>query len=135
MFKYAIAYGASVVVFLGLDFVWLSFASGNFYRPQLGDLLLPKPNLSVAAVFYLIYVVGVVVFAVMPAFGARSWPVALGLGALLGIVAYGTYDFTNLSTIKGWTTAVSLVDLAWGTILTATAACAGYAALALTQPR
>lgn len=129
MVKYGIAYVSSAVVFFGLDFIWLSFASGAFYRPQLGDLLLPKPNLTVAALFYLLYVVGVVVFAVMPGYGARSWLVAASLGALLGVVAYGTYDFTNLSTIKGWTTTVSLVDLAWGTVLTALAATAGYAAL------
>lgn len=129
MVKYAIAYGASAVVFLGLDFVWLTLASSRFYRPQLGELLSTKPNLSVAAVFYLVYVVGVVVFAVMPAYGARSWFTATALGALLGFVAYGTYDFTNLATIKGWTTLVSVVDLAWGTVLTAIAATAGYAAL------
>ncbi len=131
MFRYAIAYGASAVVFLALDFVWLTLASRAFYRPQLGDLLSPNPNLPVAAVFYLIYVVGVVVFAVMPGYAARSWLVALGSGALLGLVAYGTYDFTNLATLKGWTVAVSLVDLTWGIILTAIAASAGYAALSM----
>jgi uncharacterized membrane protein len=129
MLKYAIAYGSSAVVFLGLDFIWLTFASRSFYRPQLGELLLDKPNLPIAAIFYLVYVIGVVVFAVMPGYAARSWPVALASGALLGLVAYGTYDFTNLATLKGWSTLVSLVDVAWGIVLTATAASAGYAAL------
>ena len=127
--QFGIAYVASVTVFLILDFIWLSAATSTFYRPQLGDLLSERPSLAVAAVFYLVYVVGVVVFAVTPAYAARSWLMALGLGALLGLVAYGTYDATNLATIKGWPVVVSVVDLAWGVVVTATASLAGFVAL------
>lgn len=123
---YLIAYAASAVAFLAIDFVWLTVASRLVYRPLLGDLLAENPNLLVAGLFYLFYVVGVVVFAVMPAVGAGSWLMAAGLGALLGLIAYGTYDMTNLATIEGWPVAVSVIDLAWGTALTAVAALAGY---------
>jgi uncharacterized membrane protein len=126
---FGIAYVASATVLLILDGIWLSTTTSTFYRPQLGDLLSEKPSLAVAAIFYLVYVVGVVVFAVMPAYAAKSWLTAIGLGALLGLVAYGTYDVTNLSTIKGWPVIVSVVDLAWGVVVTATASVAGYVAL------
>jgi uncharacterized membrane protein len=129
MLRYAIAYVSSAAVFLAVDFVWLSFASPNFYRPRLGNLLSANPNLRIAAVFYMAYVVGIVILAVMPGFAARSWPMAIGLGAVLGFVAYGTYDLTNLSTIQGWSAAVSAVDLAWGTFATALAAGVGYGGL------
>ncbi len=131
IFQYGLAYVVSAIVFLGVDFVWLSTATRILYRPQLGDLLAPSPNLGVAALFYLFYVVGVVVLVVMPAFNARSLGMAIGFGALLGFVAYGTYDFTNLSTIRGWPVLVTVVDLAWGTFLTALSATAGYLALRL----
>lgn len=129
MQKYAIAYAGSAAVFLVLDFVWLSLASRYFYRPQLGELLSDNPDLKIAAAFYLIYVIGVVVFAVMPAYAARSLALAIGLGSLLGLVAYGTYDITNLATIRGWPAIVSIVDLVWGVFVTATAAASGYAVL------
>jgi uncharacterized membrane protein len=127
--QFGIAYIVSAAVLLILDGIWLSATTSTFYRPQLGDLLSEKPSLAVAAVFYLVYVVGVVVFAVMPAYAAKSWLTALGLGALLGLIAYGTYDVTNLATIKGWPVMVSVVDLAWGVVVTATASVAGFAAL------
>lgn len=126
---FLIAYLASVVVFLAIDFVWLTLANRFLYQPQLGHLLAEQPNLVVAAGFYLVYVIGIVVFAVLPAANAGSWLMALGLGALLGLVAYGTYDFTNLATLRDWPPLVTIVDLAWGTALTGTAALAGYWAL------
>jgi|SRR5690606_7878496 uncharacterized membrane protein len=125
------AYLATAVAFFALDFVWLSLAVPRIYRPLMGTLLRESPNLPVAGAFYLVYVVGLVVFAVLPAASAGSWVMALGLGALLGLVAYGTYDFTNLSTIRDWPLMVSLVDLAWGVSVSAVAALVGYAALSL----
>ena len=118
------AYIASAVTMLILDAVWLTLAVPRIYRPALGELLSDKPNLAVAAVFYLLYVIGVVIFAVLPANGG-SWLTALGLGALLGLVAYGTYDFTNLSTLRDWPVALSLIDVCWGVVLTGVAASAG----------
>lgn len=123
---FAIAYLASAATMLLLDAVWLTVAVPRLYRPQLGNLLSDQPNLPVAAIFYLLYVVGIVVLVVLPAAESGSWPAALGLGGLLGLVAYGTYDFTNLATLRGWPVMLSFIDVAWGVLLTATAALAGY---------
>lgn len=125
MLKPTIAYLSTAVVFFAIDFIWLSSANG-FYRSQIGELLLEKPNLAVAGLFYVAYVAGIVVLVVMPALATGNWVGALLTGMVLGFVAYGTYDFTNLSTLKGWTVTTSLVDLAWGTFLTGLSATAGY---------
>ncbi len=123
---FATAYLGSAAAMLVMDIIWLTTMVPLIYRPALGDMLADPPNLWVAAVFYLVYVVGVVVFAVLPALSQQNWLVALGAGALLGLVAYGTYDFTNLSTLKNWPVSLSLIDVCWGIFLTATTATAGY---------
>lgn len=131
--QFMIAYIASAAAFFIADFLWLGFATPRLYRPQLGALLSDQPNLGVAAIFYAVYVVGIVVLAVLPATAAKSLPMAIGLAALLGLVAYGTYDITNLATIRGWPLAVSLIDTAWGVVVTVTGAVAGFAALRATS--
>lgn len=88
-----------------------------------------------AAVFYLVYLIGIVVFAVMPALNQQERLMALGAGALLGLVAYGTYDFTNLSTLKNWPLTLSLIDVCWGVVLTGVAATAGYSSPTGCRPR
>lgn len=125
---YVVAYLSTAVVFFGLDFLWLTRIAIAFYRRSIGDLLLATPNLAAAGTFYLLYIAGIVYFAVLPALTANSVANAAINGALLGLIAYGTYDMTNLSTLKGWSWSVSLVDMAWGAFLTATAAIAGYIA-------
>lgn len=126
MLNFAIAYAGTALVFFGLDFVWLTTMASSFYRSRIGELLLDQPNLGVAGLFYLVYVAGLVHFAVLPAFQAGSWVTAVANGALLGLVAYGTYDMTNLSTLKNWSISVSIVDIAWGVTLSAVAATCGY---------
>ena len=123
---YVVAYIATAIVFLGLDAIWLSKVALGMYRQELGGLLLDKPNLPIAAAFYLLYVVGIVVLAIVPALGEGGWIKTLLLGAVLGLVAYGTYDITNLSTLKGWSTKLALIDIAWGTALSAVSATIGY---------
>lgn len=123
---FATAYLGSAVAMLVMDAIWLTTMVPIIYRPALGDMLADPPNLWVAAVFYLVYVVGVVVFAVLPALNQQNWLMALGAGALLGLVAYGTYDFTNLSTLRNWPLALSLIDVAWGMVLTSVTALGGY---------
>lgn len=123
MIKHLISYAAAALIFFPLDFVWLSTMGRNFYFKQLDGLLLDQPNLSIAGLFYLAYLAGVVVLVVAQADG-NVIKAAL-MGAVLGFVAYGTYDLTNLSTVKGFTAAVAMVDMAWGTVLTAAAAAAG----------
>lgn len=121
-----VGYAGAAITMLVLDAIWLTTMVPRIYQPQLGSLLAERPNLAVAAVFYLLYLVGVVVFAILPALEARSWFTALGFGALLGLVAYGTYDFTNLSTLRNWPLALSLIDVAWGMVLTSVTALGGY---------
>jgi uncharacterized membrane protein len=128
MRRYLFAYLAALVVALAMDFVWLSVAGKLLYRPRLGDMLLDQPVLWAAAAFYLMYGIGIVVFAVAPALAAGEWTRAALLGALLGVVAYGTYDFTNQATLKNWSTLITVCDMGWGALLTLAAASAGYAA-------
>ena len=123
---YVVAYIATAVVFLGLDALWLSKVALGMYRQELGSLLLEKPNLPIAGAFYLLYVVGIVVLAIVPALNGGSWVNALLMGAVLGLVAYGTYDITNLSTLKGWSTKLAVIDIAWGTALSAVSAAIGF---------
>lgn len=112
-------------IFGVLDAVWLKTAL-PFYKKEMGALLLKKPDLAAGVVFYVIYVVGVTIFAVLPAVDSGSWQTALGLGALFGFVAYATYDLTNLSTLKGWSRRLVVVDMIWGTAATATASILSY---------
>jgi len=127
--RIVVAYIVTAVVFLGLDAVWLSQIALGMYRRELGGLLLDKPNLLIAGIFYLLFVVGIVVLAILPALNGGTWINALLLGAVLGLVAYGTYDITNLSTLRNWSLTVTLADLAWGTALTAVSATLGYLAV------
>lgn len=121
-----IAYGATALVFFGLDFLWLGTVANSFYRGQLGPLMAEQVNIPVAALFYALYVVGLVIFAVAPALAAGSWKTALVYGALFGFFAYATYDLTNLATLRDWPAALSVVDLIWGTVLSGTSATLGY---------
>jgi uncharacterized membrane protein len=124
-----VAYIVTAIVFLGLDAIWLSQIALGMYRREIGTLLLDRPNLPVAGLFYLLFVIGIVVLAILPALNGGTWINALLLGAVLGLVAYGTYDITNLSTLRNWSLTVTLADLAWGTALTAVSATLGYLAV------
>ena len=126
MTRFATAYAATFIVFCGLDFLWLGFVAKGYYQSQVGTLLLEKPNLPVAALFYILYIVGVLIFAVLPALEAGQWSRALFYGALFGFFAYATYDLTNLATLKGWSPGLALLDLAWGAVVTGISATAGY---------
>jgi uncharacterized membrane protein len=126
MKSFIIAYLASGIAMLGIDIVWLSLTANRLYKPQLGDLLLPTFKPAPAAIFYLIYVFGIVMLAVLPAIAERRMTTALLRGALLGLVAYATYDLTNQATIRNWSPLVTIADLCWGTFLTAFAATIGY---------
>ena len=125
---YIIAYIATAIVFFGLDYVWLSRVATGFYRDRMGHLLLDQPNFAAAGLFYCVYVAGIVYFAVAPALGNGTATSALIAGALLGLIAYGTYDMTNLATVKNWSVAVTIVEMAWGPVLTSASAWAGYMA-------
>lgn len=109
-----------------LDAMWLGIVASTFYKKYIGSLLLDKPNMLAAAGFYLIYTIGVVVFVLTPALEKGSWQHAFGFGALFGLVAYATYDLTNLATVKGFSGTVVLVDLLWGTFLTGVVSALSY---------
>ncbi|MGH6786371.1 MAG: DUF2177 family protein [Novosphingobium sp.] len=122
------AYVSAALAFGVLDFLWLRWAGPNLYRPALGDLLAASFRAGPALAFYAIYVAGMVWFAVRPgaSFGV---PVAVVNGAILGAVAYATYDLTNQATLRQWPLAVTLIDIAWGAAATALAS--GAAAFAV----
>ncbi len=121
-----VLYLICAAVFFAIDLVWLLTATPRIYKPLLGDLLADNPKLGVAAGFYLLYVVGVIALAVLPGVEEGQVGGALWRGALLGCLAYATYDLTNLSTIRGWPWRISVIDIAWGTALTSVVAVAGY---------
>ena len=115
------AFITTLVVFMCIDAIWLTQMASRLYQPTIGHLLAPQPDLGAALVFYLLYILGMVVFTVRPADTEPSvWPAARR-GALFGLVAYATYDLTNQATMKDWPWIVTAIDLAWGTFLTATA--------------
>ena len=120
----ATAYVATLVAFLGLDAVWLSRMADVLYRPVLGDMLLSTFRPLPALIFYGVYIAGLVHFAVRPGLTAGPWSTLID-GAILGFVAYATYDLTNQATLKNWSTALTLADLAWGTFASAAAASLG----------
>lgn len=122
---YAASSLIAFIFFIVIDFIWLSNAARLIYRPQIGDLLLEKPVLPPAVAFYLLYGLGLALLVVRPAFAAGSVSAALWMGALFGLVAYGTYDLTNAATLRGWSMTVTLVDMVWGAILTGAATAVG----------
>jgi uncharacterized membrane protein len=108
-----------LVVFLAIDAAWLSNAGRLVYAPEIGALLKDKPNLSVAFLFYALFALGLLVFVVQPALAQPGYVKALLWGGFFGLVAYATYDLTNLATMKGFTTKIAIIDMAWGTFLSA----------------
>lgn len=119
-------YAIALPVFLALDMVWLGLLAKRFYREQIGFLMRQDIRWAAALVFYALFIVGLVLFVIMPAMDKGSWVRALALGALFGFITYATYDLTNLATLKGWPVLVTLVDLVWGTVLAATVSVVTY---------
>ena len=118
-------YLVTFVAFLVLDAVWLTLIAPRFYQAQIGSLMAARPKLAVAGVFYLLYVAGLVVFCVSPGVRQNGLGWAAWRGALFGLVAYGTYALTNLAVLEGWPLLVTIVDLAWGIVLSTAATVVG----------
>jgi len=123
--KYAVGYLATGIAFALIDSIWLRTMYTRLYQPELGPLL-GSLKLGPAVVFYLLYIAGMMWFAVAPALASGRWQTALIQGAVLGCVCYATYDLTNQATLKMWSTKVTLFDIAWGTILTGSASLTGW---------
>ena len=119
-------YAITLVIFFAIDLVWLGVVAKNFYRQHIGHLMSPEVNWGAAVLFYLIYIGGIVFFAIKPAIEAGTAARALAHGAAFGFIAYATYDLTNQATMREWPLLVTVIDLAWGTALTATVAFLSY---------
>ena len=126
MLKYLVAIVATGIVFMLMDLGWISQMLPRLYKPDIGPLLADKPSVAPAAAFYLIYIAGVTVFAIAPGLAAGSWAKTAGLAALMGLVAYATYDLTNQATLRLWSLRVSVWDMGWGVFATTVAASAGF---------
>ena len=119
-------YGLTALVFFAIDLVWLGVVAAGFYQKHLGHLLADQVRWAPALLFYLLFILGILVFAVVPGLSASSLTRTLALGAFLGLVAYATFDLTCAALFKGFSTVVVVVDLVWGTCLSAVVAAAGY---------
>jgi len=119
-------YGITLPVFFAMDMVWLGLVAKNFYAKQIGFLMKTDVNWTAAILFYLLYIAGLVVFVISPALEKNSWTHAVLFGALFGLIAYATYDLTNLATIKNWPLVVTVVDLIWGMVLSASVSTIGF---------
>ncbi|MEQ1523828.1 MAG: DUF2177 family protein [Aestuariivirga sp.] len=122
MTKHIFAYGATLATFVTIDLVWLMWLARPTYVAEMGSLLKKEPQLAAAVAFYVLYAAGLVFFAVSPGIKAGSATHALFLGAALGLVAYGTYDLTNLSVVEGFNLRIAMIDLVWGTVLSGASA-------------
>jgi len=119
-------YFIALPVFLGIDMIWLGLVAKGFYAKQIGYLMKPNINWTAAIIFYLLFIIGLVIFVIAPALDKNSWSQALLLGALFGLITYATYDLTSLATTKDWPLLVTLVDLLWGTVLAAAVSVVTY---------
>jgi uncharacterized membrane protein len=124
--RIVLVYLMTTVVFFAVDMLWLGVVAKGFYRRHMGPLLAEGVNWTAAIVFYLLFIAGILVFAVFPALDKGSLGRAVLLGCLLGLLTYATYDLTNLATLKGFPPIVAVVDLAWGTFLTGVVSTAGF---------
>jgi len=124
--KLILSYLLTTVVFFAIDLTWIGLVAKKFYWGQMGSILKDDVNWVAALIFYLIYIVGIFFFAILPAVENNSVVTAIIYGAFLGFLCYATYDLTNLATLKGFPLKVALVDMVWGTILTGLVSVSGF---------
>ncbi len=110
-------YAIALPVFFAIDMTWLGLVANNFYKSQIGSLMKSDINWTAAILFYVLFIVGLVIFAISPAVEKSSWTQAILLGALFGVISYATYDLTNLATLKNWPIMITIVDMIWGAVL------------------
>lgn len=126
--KYFKLYLVALAAFLAIDLLWLGLVARPFYQQQIGFLMADSPNWLVAMLFYLLFIVGLMVFVIVPGVEANSLKTTLLKAALFGLVTYATYDLTNLATLKDWPALLSIVDMFWGTFLSASVSFIGFSA-------
>lgn len=125
MSKYLAAYAAAALVMVALDAVWLGLVAKTYYQQGIGHLMAENPRVLVAALFYALFVVGLVIFVVAPGGQTGTWQSTLVRVVMFGFFTYATYDLTNLATLKDWPIGLSLMDMAWGATVSAAAGAAG----------
>ncbi len=121
-----LVYVAVTIAFVAVDMVWLGTMAERLYRPVLGEMLRPEPNVAAAALFYLFYPVGLIGFAVLPAQEQGDAFRAFASGAMFGCFTYATYDLTNHATLRNWSTSLTIADISWGSFLAGVSAWIGY---------
>ena len=121
-----LTYAVSVPVFFAVDMIWLGVIARGFYRKALEPLLTPNINWTAAIVFYFLFLVGILVFALLPGLKKQSFVYTVSMAALFGFIAYATYDLTNLATLRDWPLLMSMVDMLWGAFLSASTAGVTY---------
>lgn len=124
--KYILLYVLTFIVFLAIDAVWLLVISKNLYSKEIGHLMAEKALLLPALIFYLLFVVGVLIFAVIPGYEAQSFSKTLMLSALFGLMTYATYDLTNLATLRDWPLKITVIDIVWGMSISTVTGLSGY---------
>jgi len=134
MSRILLTYAVSVPVFFVVDMIWLGVIAGGFYRKALGPLLSPNVNWIAAIIFYLLFLVGILIFALLPGMEKRSLVYTIEMAALFGFISYATYDLTNLSTLRDWPLMLSIVDMIWGSFLSASTATMTYLIMSRISP-
>ena len=129
MNKYLAGYVAAALVMVALDMLWLGLLAKTTYQQGIGHLMAEQPNIAAAGVFYLLYPAGLLVFALAPRADDHAWGRTVLMGGLFGFFAYATYDLSNYATLKSWPLRLAVVDIAWGSLLSAVSAGAGKAAM------
>ncbi|MBK8568169.1 MAG: DUF2177 family protein [Saprospiraceae bacterium] len=124
--KLFISYALTFLVFFIIDMAWLGLIAKDLYKKYLGGFLSDQVNWTAAIVFYLLFIVGVFIFAILPSVEKNSLVSAITLGALFGFFTYATYDLTNLATLKGWPITIVFIDILWGSVLTGIVSTAGF---------
>ena len=125
MTRYAAAYAATAIVMIALDLLWLGVIAKPLYQQGIGHLMAARPNIGVAVLFYAVFALGIMVFAVAPHGPPSAWTQAALAGAMFGFFAYATYDLTNLATLMNWPVGLSILDMAWGSLVSGVSAVAG----------
>lgn len=126
MIKYFKLFLVLLAAFLAIDMLWLGLVARSFYQQQLGFIMAPSVNWFAAAIFYLLFIVGILFFVVVPGLESGSLKATILRAALFGLVTYATYDLTNLATIKDWPLLITIVDLLWGTFLSVSVSSVGF---------
>ncbi len=124
--KTVLLYFLTCAVFFAIDMLWLGVISKKLYRKYLGGFLSETVNWKAALIFYLLFIVGILIFVVFPSLEKGSWTRAILYGALFGFFTYATYDLTNLATLKNWPLAIVFIDIIWGMFLSAVVSLSGY---------